>query len=97
MYRIKEVKFVGGVAAATSIHNNNWRPESAFKPYLPENKGWHVNDKTRSLPVMIWYDFKSEGIRPAEVRISNLGIVNDGGFLESLFNQLDLKETKKIR
>ena len=76
VYRIKEVKFVGGVAAATSIHNNNWRPESAFKPYLPENKGWHVNDKTRSLPVMIWYDFKSEGIRPAEVRI-----IYNGGLL----------------
>merc|ERR1712002_1294944 len=41
---------------------------------MPANKGWHIGQvkaKRESMcpPVMIWYDFKSRHIRPAEMSI----------------------------
>ena len=39
---------------------------------MPVNNGWHVGPPGAgpplNLPVMIWYDFKSEGVRPAKVK-----------------------------
>jgi len=70
VYRIREITFSGGVASATSYHSDHWRPENAFKRQLPVDNGWHIGPgKTpaQSPPVMIWYDFKAEGIRPAEL------------------------------
>ena len=73
MYRIKEVEFSGGVAGATSYYSDHWRPENGFKKQQPTENGWHIGyDTTKkeagNPPVMIWYDFKSDGIRAAEVR-----------------------------
>ena len=71
VYRIKEVKFAGGVADATHFLWQEWRPERAFMSQLPVDNGWHLGPNSGpafNLPAMIWYDFKSEGIRPAEVK-----------------------------
>jgi len=70
VYRTREVKFTGGVAGATSFYNNNWRPENAFVHNDP-GKGWHVGPpgKPPGPPAMVWYDFKSAGIRAAEVSL----------------------------
>jgi len=70
VYRMKEVKFTGGVAGATNEYSNDWRAELAFIPQTPVEKGWHTGPKSGpalNLPVMIWYDFKSDGVRPSEV------------------------------
>ena len=72
MYSIKEVEFSGGVAAATSYQTDHWRPENAFKKQQATENGWHIGTEAtgkepQNPPVMIWYDFKSDGIRPAEV------------------------------
>ena len=72
--RIKEVKFSGGVAGATSFRNDHWRPEKAFLPQQPVDNGWHIGPRypdpgpAHNPPVMIWYDFKAAGILPAEVK-----------------------------
>ena len=73
VYRIKEVEFTGGVAGASSYHSNAWRAEGAFSKQQSTEKGWHTGydasgKEPQTLPVMIWYDFKSDGIRAAEVR-----------------------------
>jgi len=70
VYRIKEVQFSGGVAGASSIYSNDWLPDNAFKVQQPTEIGWHIGNAAKeahNLPLSIWYDFKSEGIRPAEV------------------------------
>ena len=74
-YSIKEVKFVGGDEGATSFLDHNWLPEAAFAERMPYNKGWHVGaikgiHQAMSPPIMIWYDFKSRHITPAEVIVS---------------------------
>jgi len=75
VYRIKEVEFSGGVAGATSYHSDHWRPENGFKKQQPTENGWHIgghdttNKEAGNPPVMIWYDFKSDGIRAAEVAL----------------------------
>jgi len=75
VYRIKEVEFAGGVAGATSYHSNHWQPLNGFKRQQPVDNGWHIGksptgkDEPQSAPVMIWYDFKSDGIRAAEVSL----------------------------
>ena len=71
MYRIKEIEFQGGVAGATSFYSNHWLPENGFKRQSLEGNGWHIGSPptSQSPPVMIWYDFKAEGFRPAEVRL----------------------------
>ena len=79
VYRIKEVKFTGGVAGATNFHNNAWRPEGAFMPQMPLHKGWHTGPSSGpaiNLPVMIWYDFKADGVRPSEVIHIKRGVFN---------------------
>ena len=75
VYRLKEVQFAGGVAGASSYHKNahwgeHWRPENAFKRQLAVNNGWHAGAESipHSPPLTVWYDFKSQGIRAAEVR-----------------------------
>jgi len=73
-YSIKEVKFVGGDEGATSFLDHNWLPEAAFAERMPYNKGWHVGaikgiHQAMSPPIMIWYDFKSRHITPAEMSI----------------------------
>jgi len=68
--RMKEIKFGSGEAGASSFHSNPWRPEMAFKHNIRVGKGWHtgyVEGRANPLPVMIWYDFKSESFRPAEM------------------------------
>merc|ERR1719193_2880665 len=72
MYSIREVKFTGGVPGATNFYSANWRPEAAFLPQMPLGKGWHSGppgDAPGLFPLMIWYDFKAEGVRPAEVAL----------------------------
>jgi len=66
VYRIKEVSFTDGTAGATSFWDENSSPNQGFFGHQP----WHLGAKNgppSPLPVMIWYDFKSTGIRPAEV------------------------------
>ena len=41
---------------------------------IPLYQGWHTGN-VRDLPVMIWYDFKSDGILPAEVSNSGLSVI----------------------
>jgi len=68
--RIKEVKFAGGVAGASTHYSINWLPDEAFRFDQPVAQGWHTGPEggpPQTLPVMIWYDFKSSGIQPAEV------------------------------
>lgn len=69
--RIKEVKFSGGVAGATSHYNNDWLPSEAFLPNQPVSQGWHSGPPQSPppglFPQLIWYDFKTEGVRPSEV------------------------------
>jgi len=74
VYRIKEVKFEGGVAAATSYYDNRWVPANAFTEQNKidgTNIGWHSGKNTggvsANLPQYIWYDFKTISIRPAEI------------------------------
>ena len=67
VYRIKEVSFTDGTAGATSFWDGNSSPIKGFFGHQPY---WHLgprNGPPSPLPVMIWYDFKSTGIRPAEV------------------------------
>ena len=71
--RIKEVKFFGGVADATAFLDHNWMPEEGFQKQMAYNNGWHVGPikgprQAMNLPVMVWYDFKTRKISPAEVR-----------------------------
>ena len=64
------MKFVGGVPSASNYYDNNWRPEEAFKQNHA-GKGWHSGPSGPAaprLPLMIWYDFKSRHVRPAEVK-----------------------------
>jgi len=68
--RIKEVKFNGGVAGASTFYTSDWLPDEAFRFNQPEGQGWHSGPHegpSQTLPVMIWYDFKSSGVQPAEV------------------------------
>jgi len=72
--RIKEVKFFGGSADATSFLDHNWMPEEGFQKQMAINNGWHIGPikgprAAQNLPVMIWYDFKTRSIKPAEVSI----------------------------
>ena len=72
VYRIKEVQFAGGVASASSYHHVNWRPEKAFKRQTAVDNGWHggpASNPAHSLPLTVWYDFKSRSVRPAEVGV----------------------------
>ena len=67
---IKEIKFGSGLAGATSFFSANWKPDNAFKHNLRVGKGWHTgpaDGQATPLPAMIWYDFKTEIYRPAEV------------------------------
>lgn len=73
VYRIKEVKFAGGVPGASSQYSDSWVPEKAFEIQSAGTSGWQTHGSARSLPVMIWYDFKSEGIRPSEVSFQPAG------------------------
>jgi len=70
VYRIKEVKFEGGVAAATSIRWDSWSPAKAFMKQMPIDNGWHAgpsSSPSNTLPQSIWYDFKTILVRPAEL------------------------------
>jgi len=67
---IKEIKFGSGLAGATSFLSDNWKPDNAFKHNLRVGKGWHTgpaDGHATPLPAMIWYDFKTEIYRPAEI------------------------------
>jgi len=75
-YTIKEVKFYGGDEGATSFLDNNhaWMANVGFEERMPINKGWHVGQvkgKREAMcpPVMIWYDFKTRHVKPAEMSI----------------------------
>ena len=70
--RVKEVQFSGGVAGASSFHPaNNWRPENAFtRQRAVDGGGWSggpSDSRSYSLPLSVWYDFKSRSVRAAEV------------------------------
>jgi len=70
IYRIKEVKFEGGVAAATSDHGTSWLPARAFMKQMKIDNGWHAGQASgvsQTLPQSIWYDFKTISVRPAEL------------------------------
>jgi hypothetical protein len=71
-YRIREVKFSGGVAGATSFYPN-WQPEKGFTSQIPVDQGWHAgpgSGNAYSPPLILWYDFKTAtGIQPAEVSL----------------------------
>ena len=76
VFRVKEVKFSGGVASASSYHHpshwgEHWRPENAFKRQTEVDNGWHGGGQSvsHSLPLTVWYDFKSRSVRAAEVRL----------------------------
>ena len=46
-----------------------WKPAKAFEVNLqPVDSGGYHTGTTAGGPVLLWYDFKSDGFRPAEVR-----------------------------
>ena len=81
MYRIKEVEFTGGVAGARSSYGQA-QPAKAFERDLPPDQNWHSGMRggpVSNQPIIVWYDFKSAGIRPAEVRcFLRLASLEDG-------------------
>jgi len=84
VYRIKEIQFSGGVVGASSYRHDHWHPGYAFKKQLPVDNGWHIGpasgDVSHNPPVMLWYDFKAEGYRAAEVTFqpAQKGTATDG-------------------
>lgn len=75
-YSIKEVKFIGGESGGDGgALDSRWVPATAFKARAPIDSGWHVGpnptgpNQATSLPVIIWYDFKTRHFIPAEVSL----------------------------
>ena len=67
---MKEIRFGDGEAGATSV-DSTWVPANAFKFNQPISTGWHTGKRggpPHTLPVMIWYDLKNDGVIPAEVK-----------------------------
>ena len=70
VFRMKEIRFGDGEAGATSV-DSTWVPANAFKFNQPISTGWHTGKRggpPHTLPVMIWYDLKNDGVIPAEVK-----------------------------
>lgn len=68
--RMTEIMFSGGVPDATNqFDNSHWTPQNGFRRGMPVGNGWHSGPSGNPppLPLYVWYDFKSEGFRPAEV------------------------------
>ena len=77
------MQITGGVAGATFVHSEaKWKPAKAFEVNLqPVDSGGYHSYPPVGGPVLVWYDFKSAGFRPAEVRSF---VINTDHFLVDL-------------
>ena len=64
------MQITGGVAGASHNHPDaRWKAAKAFEVNLqPVNSGGFHSASAVGGPELLWYDFKSVGFRPAEVR-----------------------------